>query len=60
MPKRQGSLGNVGIIDLYSQIFKPITTALRQVTMKGIACTIFYAALETHSLDILTMTPAKV
>ncbi len=28
------------IIDLYSQIFKPITTALRQVTMRGIACTI--------------------
>ncbi len=39
IPKRQGSLGNVGIIDLYSQIFKPITTALRQVTMRGIACT---------------------
>ncbi len=25
---------------MYSQIFKPITTALRQVTMRGIACTI--------------------
>ncbi len=37
LPKRQGSLGNVGIIDLYSQIFKPVTTALRQVTMRGIA-----------------------
>ncbi len=40
LPKRQGSLGNVGIIDLYSQIVKPINTALRQVTMRGIACTI--------------------
>ncbi len=25
---------------MYSQIFKPITTALRRVTMRGIACTI--------------------
>ncbi len=25
---------------MYSQIFKPITTALRQVAMKKIACTI--------------------
>ncbi len=42
LPKRQGSLGNVGIIDLYLQIFKPITTALRQVKMRRIACTIQY------------------
>ncbi len=38
--KRQGSLGNVGTRFLFSQIFKPITTARRQVTMKEIACTI--------------------
>ncbi len=25
---------------MFSQTFKPITTALRQVTIKGIACTI--------------------
>ncbi len=43
VPKRQGSLGNVGIMGFVftsRYIFKPITTALRQVTMRGIACTI--------------------
>ncbi len=38
--KRQGSLGNAGTRFLFSQIFKPITTARRQVTMTEIACTI--------------------
>ncbi len=35
--KSQRSLDNVG--DFYSQIFKPITAALRQATMRGIVCT---------------------
>ncbi len=29
-----------GQVNLYSQIFKPLTTALRQVMMREIACTI--------------------
>ncbi len=33
-------LGNVGIMGFAFTNFKPITTALRQVTMREIACTI--------------------
>ncbi len=36
---------------MYSLVFKPITTALREVTMRGIACTIerveIYVSLNT-------------
>ncbi len=40
-PKREKEVrATPGLGDFYSQIFKTITTALRLVTMKGIACTI--------------------
>ncbi len=43
--------------DLYSQIFKPINTALRQATINGIACTI--EGVE-RSISINTIDRAEV
>ncbi len=39
---------------MYSQIFKPITTALRQVTVRGIACTAQPTYSPTMLVDLIS------
>ncbi len=46
---------------LFSQVYKPITTALRQVTMRGIACTIerLERRVSIHTVDRNGVRPFK-